>query len=105
VLSGHGDAPALLEEIREMLGLTSVSLLERRLDGGESALGAVGVVACALHGQLSGAAGPLVPAGDLVGGGQGSASSSTLATASSTVAAATDRHDGVVSLSARPEHS
>ena len=33
VLSGHGDAPALLEEIREMFGLTSVSLLERRRNG------------------------------------------------------------------------
>ena len=33
VLSGRGDAPALLEEIREMFGLTSVSLLERRRDG------------------------------------------------------------------------
>jgi two-component system, OmpR family, sensor histidine kinase KdpD len=34
VLSGHGDVPTLLEEIREMFGLTSVSLLERRRDGG-----------------------------------------------------------------------
>jgi two-component system, OmpR family, sensor histidine kinase KdpD len=33
VLSGHGDPPALLEEIREMFGLTAVSLLERRHNG------------------------------------------------------------------------
>lgn len=33
VLSGHGDPPALLEEIREMFGLASVSLLEQRDDG------------------------------------------------------------------------
>jgi two-component system, OmpR family, sensor histidine kinase KdpD len=33
VLSGHGDAPALLEEIREIFGLISVSLLERRRNG------------------------------------------------------------------------
>ena len=30
VLSGHGDAPALLEKIREMFALASVSLLEHR---------------------------------------------------------------------------
>jgi two-component system sensor histidine kinase KdpD len=36
VLSGHGDAPALLEEIREMFGLASVSLLEQRRDGAVS---------------------------------------------------------------------
>ena len=34
VLAGHGDAPALLEETREMFGLAAVSLLERR--GGSS---------------------------------------------------------------------
>ncbi|HMD92747.1 MAG TPA: universal stress protein [Trebonia sp.] len=33
VLSGHGDPPALLEEIREMLGLASISLLEQRPNG------------------------------------------------------------------------
>jgi two-component system, OmpR family, sensor histidine kinase KdpD len=33
VLSGHGDAPALLEEIREMSGLAAVSLLEWRRNG------------------------------------------------------------------------
>ncbi len=32
-LRGHGDAPALLEEIRQMFGLAAVSLLERRPDG------------------------------------------------------------------------
>ncbi len=32
VLRGHGDPPALLEEIREMFGLAAVSLLERRPD-------------------------------------------------------------------------
>jgi two-component system, OmpR family, sensor histidine kinase KdpD len=31
-LRGHGDPPALLEEIRQMFGLDAVSLLERRLD-------------------------------------------------------------------------
>jgi two-component system, OmpR family, sensor histidine kinase KdpD len=34
VLSGHGDPAALLEEIRDMSGLTAVSLLEQRRDGG-----------------------------------------------------------------------
>jgi len=34
VLRGHGDLPALLEEIRQMFGLGSVSLLEERLSGG-----------------------------------------------------------------------
>ena len=33
VLSGHGDPPALLEEIRDMSGLTAVSLLEQRRNG------------------------------------------------------------------------
>ena len=33
VLSGQGDPPALLEEIREMFGLASISLLERRRNG------------------------------------------------------------------------
>jgi two-component system, OmpR family, sensor histidine kinase KdpD len=33
VLSGHGDAPALLEEIRELSGLSAVSLLEWRRNG------------------------------------------------------------------------
>ena len=33
VLRGHGDPPALLEEIRQMFGLAAVSLLERRQDG------------------------------------------------------------------------
>ena len=33
VLRGHGDPPALLEEIREMFGLASISLLEQRNDG------------------------------------------------------------------------
>jgi two-component system, OmpR family, sensor histidine kinase KdpD len=32
-LRGHGDPPALLEEIRQMFGLAAVSLLERRADG------------------------------------------------------------------------
>ncbi|HTX27156.1 MAG TPA: universal stress protein [Streptosporangiaceae bacterium] len=32
-LRGHGDPPALLEEIRQMFGLAAVSLLERRPDG------------------------------------------------------------------------
>jgi two-component system, OmpR family, sensor histidine kinase KdpD len=32
-LRGHGDAPELLEEIRQMFGLAAVSLLERRPDG------------------------------------------------------------------------
>ena len=32
-LRGHGDPPALLEEIRQMFGLEAVSLFERRLDG------------------------------------------------------------------------
>ena len=32
-LRGHGDPPALLEEIRQMFGLDAVSLLERRADG------------------------------------------------------------------------
>ena len=32
-LRGHGDPPALLEEIRQMYGLAAVSLLERRPDG------------------------------------------------------------------------
>jgi two-component system sensor histidine kinase KdpD len=36
VLAGHGDPPALLEEIREMFGLTAVSLLERRQDAAGS---------------------------------------------------------------------
>ena len=36
VLRGRGDPPALLEEIREMFGLTAVSLLERRHDGAVS---------------------------------------------------------------------
>ena len=31
-LRGHGDPPALLEEIRQMFGLAAVSLLERRAD-------------------------------------------------------------------------
>jgi len=34
VLRGHGDLPALLEEIRQMFGLNAVSLLEERLSGG-----------------------------------------------------------------------
>jgi two-component system, OmpR family, sensor histidine kinase KdpD len=34
VLRGRSDPPALLEEIREMFGLTAVSLLERRQDAG-----------------------------------------------------------------------
>jgi two-component system, OmpR family, sensor histidine kinase KdpD len=34
VLRGHGDLPALLEEIRQMFGLASVSLLEEQLSGG-----------------------------------------------------------------------
>jgi two-component system, OmpR family, sensor histidine kinase KdpD len=34
VLHGRGDPPALLAEIREMFGLTAVSLLERRQDAG-----------------------------------------------------------------------
>jgi two-component system, OmpR family, sensor histidine kinase KdpD len=34
VLRGHGDLPALLEELRQMFGLASVSLLEERLSGG-----------------------------------------------------------------------
>jgi two-component system, OmpR family, sensor histidine kinase KdpD len=33
VLGGHGDPPALVEEIREMFGLNAVSLLERGRDG------------------------------------------------------------------------
>ena len=33
VLSGHGDPASLLEEIREMFGLTAVSLLEQRRNG------------------------------------------------------------------------
>ena len=33
VLRGHGDAPALLEEIRQMFGLDAVSLLEHRPNG------------------------------------------------------------------------
>ena len=33
VLRGHGDPPALLEEIRQMFGLDAVSLLEQRLNG------------------------------------------------------------------------
>ena len=33
VMSGHGDPPALLEEIREMFGLAAVSLLEWRRNG------------------------------------------------------------------------
>jgi len=33
VLRGHGDPPALLEEIRQMFGLDAVSLLERRPGG------------------------------------------------------------------------
>jgi two-component system, OmpR family, sensor histidine kinase KdpD len=33
VLSGHGDPAALLEEIRDMSGLTAVSLLEQRRNG------------------------------------------------------------------------
>jgi two-component system, OmpR family, sensor histidine kinase KdpD len=33
VLRGHGDPPALLEEIRQMFGLSAVSLLGRRPDG------------------------------------------------------------------------
>jgi two-component system, OmpR family, sensor histidine kinase KdpD len=36
VLRGHGNPPALLEEIREMFGLDAVSLLERRGDADES---------------------------------------------------------------------
>jgi two-component system, OmpR family, sensor histidine kinase KdpD len=32
-LRGHGDPPALLEEIRQMFGLAAISLLERRPDG------------------------------------------------------------------------
>ena len=32
-LRGHGDPPALVEEIRQMFGLDAVSLLERRPDG------------------------------------------------------------------------
>jgi two-component system, OmpR family, sensor histidine kinase KdpD len=32
-LRGHGDPPALLEEIRQMFGLAAVSVLERRPDG------------------------------------------------------------------------
>jgi len=32
-LRGHGDPPALLEEIRQMFGLDAVSLLERQQDG------------------------------------------------------------------------
>jgi two-component system sensor histidine kinase KdpD len=35
VLRGHGDLPALLEEIRQMFGLAAVSLLEERLSGGD----------------------------------------------------------------------
>jgi len=34
VLSGHGDPAGLLEEIRDMFGLTAVSLLEQRRNGG-----------------------------------------------------------------------
>ena len=33
VLHGHGEPPALLEEIRQMFGLHAVSLLEQRLNG------------------------------------------------------------------------
>ena len=33
VLRGHGDPPALLEEIRQIFGLAAVSLLERRPNG------------------------------------------------------------------------
>jgi two-component system, OmpR family, sensor histidine kinase KdpD len=33
VLRGHGDPPALLEEMRQMFGLDAVSLLERRQNG------------------------------------------------------------------------
>jgi two-component system, OmpR family, sensor histidine kinase KdpD len=33
VLRGHGDLPALVEEIRQMFGLAAVSLLEQRPDG------------------------------------------------------------------------
>jgi two-component system, OmpR family, sensor histidine kinase KdpD len=36
VLRGRGDPPAVLEELREMFGLTAVSLLERRPEGGGS---------------------------------------------------------------------
>ena len=36
MLRGRGDPPALLEELREMFGLTGVSLLERRPDGSGS---------------------------------------------------------------------
>jgi hypothetical protein len=66
-----------------------------RLDGGE---GAVGVVACALDGQLRGAARASATCSAV------SASSSTPATAASTVEAATDRQEWVVNLSMRPEH-
>ena len=51
-LQGAGDQPVL------------------RLDLAEGPLSAVGFVACPLDGQLGGAAGALVLAGDLVGGGQ-----------------------------------
>ena len=83
-----------------------------RLAGAEGALGPVGVVTRAFDRKLSRAADPLVrPATSSAAASARatcsgvSASSSTPATASSTVAAATDRQVGVVSRSAREEHS
>ena len=78
----------------------------------EGAFGAVGLVAGTLDGELGGATEAVVSVGDRVGGGQRqrdlggfSAASSRSATASSTVAAAIERHVGVVCRSARREHS
>ncbi len=84
-----------------------------RLDRVEGAFGAVGLVAGAFDGEFGGPADPPMPVGDLVGGGQRQRDlggvqrrqQSGSATASSTVAATTDRQVGVVSRSARREHS
>ena len=93
-LQGAGDQPVL------------------RLDLAERPLGAVGLVAGTLHGELGRPADPLVLAGHLIGGDSASAtcpgvsaSSSAPATASSTQAATTVRQDGVVRRSRRELHS
>ena len=81
--------------------------------GAEGALGPVGVVAGAFDGELGGPADPLVPAGDLVGCGQRQGDlpggervqQHAARPRHRRVAAATDRQVGVVSRSAREEHS
>jgi hypothetical protein len=70
----------------------------------ESAFGTVGLVAGAFDSELGSAAESVVAIASATSCGF-SAASSRPATASSTVAAATERQVAVVARSARPEHS